>query len=156
MSNRSHRISQRNDIISRINNLQEAKAHIDNECEHLQNLLSELTLDPSVDQSTVSSSESTQTYSTVRPSVLERDSSFDRVSGISAARLINGIENFDRSPPFGCGDILRIKNRRNNDYGKAGVFDKRSSTFIYFSNDKDNWHRAPHNVERIHITEYCP
>ena len=59
MSHRSRRVSQRNDIIRRINNLQEAKAHIDNECEHFQNLLSELTLvEPSVDQSTVSSSDS--------------------------------------------------------------------------------------------------
>ena len=156
MSNRFRRNSQRNDIIRRINNLQEAKSHIDNECEHLQNLLSELTIEPTVEQSPVSSIGTTRTYLSSRRSVLERDSSFDRVSGISAAPLVNGIENFDRSPPFGRGDILQITNRRNDDYGKQGVFDKRSPTFIYFSTDKNNYHRAPHNLKRIHISEYDP
>ena len=156
MSNRLRRNSQRNDIIRRINNLQEAKAHIDNECEHLQNLLSELTIEPTAAPSSVSSIGTTRTYASASRSVLARDSSFDRVSGISAAPLLHGIENFDRSPPFKRGDILRIKNHRNDDFGKAGVFDKRSPTFIYFSNDKDNWHRAPKNLERIHISEYDP
>ena len=159
MSNRSRRLTQRNDLIRRINNLQQAKAHIEDECDHLNQLLENLTIETSVDHESVSSigTSTTRTYPrTRRQPARERDSSFDRISGISAAPLVNGIENFDRSPPFGLGDILRITNRRNNDYGKAGVFDKRSPTFIYFSNDKNNWHRAPHNLQRIHITEYFP
>ena len=163
MSDKSRRIEERNDIIRRITNLQQAKVSIENECEELQRRLSNLDIGPPVEhisaQTSVPSTAATKTprtYSFARHSVIERDSSFDRVSGKSAAPLTHGIENFDRSPPFTKGDILRITNRRNNDFGKAGVWDKQSPTFIYFSNDKNNWHRAPHNLERIHISEYSP
>lgn len=158
MSDREKIKSERNDIIRRINNLQLAKSLIEDECEILQNKLKKFNINPPVETVSVSSidTNSTRTYSFARRSVLHRDSSFDRVSGISAAPLKNGIENFNRSAPYKKGDIVRITNKRNGHQGKAGVVDNKSSTFIYFSNDKDNWHRAPHNLERIHITEYNP
>ena len=101
MSDRSSKLLERNDIIRRINNLQEAKASIDNECADLNRRLQKLDLESPVTQKPEQTStpvlvtDTTSTYSFARRAVLDRDSSFDRVSGKSAAALQHGIENFD-------------------------------------------------------------
>ena len=83
-------------------------------------------------------------------------SSFHRISGISAIPSATVPPGFDRLGPFHKGDIIQIDNKINGEFGKQGVFDRKSKSFVYFKNDRANYQRAPQNLIRIHISEYEP
>ena len=84
----------------------------------------------------------------------KRDSSFSRIRGTCA--IPNKPLNFDQRPPFFEGDVVEIKNPRDAEYGKQEVINNKSSTFYYFSNDREVFQRAPQNLKRIHQSDYHP
>ena len=90
------------------------------------------------------------------PPGTRRDSSFDRIQGQCAFPSSTVPANFDIHPPFFKGDIVEIQNKYKAQKGKQGVVDRESITFIYFSNDRAKYQRAPQNLKRIHISEYNP
>ena len=83
-------------------------------------------------------------------------SSFNHILGISATPSATVPAGFDRLGPFHQGDILQICNHLNGEFGKQGVFDRKSKSFVYFKNDRAHYQRAPQNLIRIHISEYEP
>ena len=85
-----------------------------------------------------------------------RDSYFDRVQGHCSLPSSTVPDNFNIDPPFFKGDIVEIQNKYNGQKGKQGVVDRESISFIYFSNDRAKYSRAPQNLKRIHISQYNP
>ena len=90
------------------------------------------------------------------PPGTRRDSSFDRIQGPCAFPSSTVPANFDIQPPFFKGDIVEIQNKYKGQKGKQGVVDRESITFVYFSNDRAKYQRAPQNLKRIHISDYNP
>ena len=165
---RKSTIQQKLEIEKRLRSLQTARTELDNQCLFLENLLSQLNITDSDEQAAIneqhrnsSDSDSSQisfdeiSFRTAETS-RKRDSSYARITGICAIPSRSVPLNFDRLGPFERGDAVEIKNRRDKEYKKQGVVDKRTNSFIFFSHDRAAYQRAPQNIQRIHISEYKP
>ena len=84
------------------------------------------------------------------------DKSIRRISGESGIHTPFVPLNFNRLPPFQPGDIIEIKDKKDNEFGKQGVFDKQVDGLVYFSCNWGGWKRSPEDLQRIHMTEYKP